>query len=45
MCLTNIAKSGFFSTDRTMEEYNNDIWHLTKTNPTWAKVKKVKKAE
>lgn len=28
--LINIAKSGFFSTDRTMEEYNNDIWRLKK---------------
>ena len=27
--LINIAKAGFFSADRTIEEYNNDIWHLT----------------
>ncbi len=26
--LVNIAKSGFFSSDRTIKEYNNDIWHL-----------------
>ena len=26
--LVNIAKSGFFSSDRTIEEYNCDIWHL-----------------
>ncbi|MBO8462704.1 MAG: glycogen/starch/alpha-glucan phosphorylase, partial [Firmicutes bacterium] len=26
--LVNIAKAGFFSSDRTIEEYNNDIWHL-----------------
>ncbi len=26
--LVNIAKSGFFSSDRTIEEYNRDIWHL-----------------
>ena len=26
--LVNIAKSGFFSSDRTITEYNNDIWHL-----------------
>lgn len=26
--LINIAKAGFFSSDRTIEEYNNDIWHL-----------------
>ena len=26
--LVNIAKAGFFSSDRTIEEYNRDIWHL-----------------
>lgn len=26
--LVNIAKVGFFSSDRTIEEYNRDIWHL-----------------
>ncbi len=26
--LVNIAKAGFFSSDRTIAEYNNDIWHL-----------------
>jgi starch phosphorylase len=26
--LVNIARSGFFSSDRTIMEYNNDIWHL-----------------
>ena len=26
--LVDIAKAGFFSSDRTIEEYNNDIWHL-----------------
>jgi len=30
MMLTNIAKAGFFSSDRTIEEYNRDVWHLTK---------------
>ncbi len=29
-CLINIAKSGYFSSDRTIEEYNKDIWHLNK---------------
>ena len=29
-CLINIAKSGYFSSDRTIEEYNKDIWHLEK---------------
>ncbi|HGI3579483.1 TPA: glycogen/starch/alpha-glucan family phosphorylase [Streptococcus agalactiae] len=24
----NIAKAGFFSSDRTIEQYNQDIWHL-----------------
>ena len=26
MMLINIAKAGFFSSDRTIEEYNRDIW-------------------
>lgn len=30
MCLVNIAKSGHFSSDRTIEDYVRDIWHLTK---------------
>ncbi|MGT2887151.1 glycogen/starch/alpha-glucan family phosphorylase [Streptococcus didelphis] len=25
----NIAKAGFFSSDRTIEQYNQDIWHST----------------
>ena len=28
MMLVNIAKAGFFSSDRTIEDYNRDIWHL-----------------
>ncbi len=28
MMLVNIAKSGFFSSDRTIAEYNRDIWKL-----------------
>ena len=28
MTLVNIAKAGFFSSDRTIEEYNKDVWHL-----------------
>ena len=32
MMLVNIAKAGFFSSDRTIEEYNRDIWHLSKGN-------------
>lgn len=27
--LINIAKAGFFSSDRTISEYNKDIWHLS----------------
>ena len=30
MCLINIANSGWFSSDRTISEYNRDIWHLSK---------------
>lgn len=30
MCLVNIAKSGYFSSDRTINQYNDDIWHLKK---------------
>ena len=28
MALVNIAKAGFFSSDRTIAEYNRDIWHI-----------------
>ena len=28
--LINIANAGYFSSDRTITEYNNDIWHLDK---------------
>jgi starch phosphorylase len=28
MSVVNTARSGRFSTDRTMEEYNRDIWKL-----------------
>ena len=30
MALSNIANSGAFSSDRTIEDYNRDIWHLKK---------------
>ena len=26
--IINIAHSGYFSSDRTISEYNRDIWHL-----------------
>ena len=29
MALVNIAKAGFFSSDRTIAQYNEDIWHLS----------------
>lgn len=29
MALINISKAGFFSSDRTIAQYNEDIWHLT----------------
>ncbi|MBK7238558.1 MAG: glycogen/starch/alpha-glucan phosphorylase, partial [Sterolibacteriaceae bacterium] len=28
MSILNTARSGWFSTDRTMREYNRDIWKL-----------------
>lgn len=33
MSILNCARSGKFSTDRTMEDYNNEIWKLTKVAP------------
>lgn len=35
MSIINSANSGKFSTDRTMEEYNNEIWRLEKINPQY----------
>ncbi|MCF6265857.1 MAG: glycogen/starch/alpha-glucan phosphorylase [Desulfuromusa sp.] len=29
MSILNSSRSGYFSTDRTMAEYNSDIWHLS----------------
>ena len=34
MSILNSAYSGKFSTDRTMEEYNDEIWKLEKISPT-----------
>lgn len=28
MCLVNIARAGYFSSDRTIREYNRDIWKI-----------------
>jgi starch phosphorylase len=33
MSILNTAASGRFSTDRTMQEYNRDIWHLVPVAP------------
>jgi starch phosphorylase len=33
MSILNTASSGFFSTDRTMHEYNEDIWKLKPVSP------------
>ena len=30
MAMLNVAKVGKFSSDRTIEEYAKDIWHLEK---------------
>ena len=30
-CLINIAKSGYFSSDRTIKQYAEDIWNLKPT--------------
>ena len=32
--LVNVAKSGFFSSDRTIREYDRDIWHLKRAKGT-----------
>jgi starch phosphorylase len=32
MSLFNIAKAGYFSSDRTIQEYNHDIWKINLTN-------------
>ena len=33
MSILNTAASGRFSTDRTMRDYNRDIWHLEAPEP------------
>ena len=32
MCLVNIAKSGYFSSDRTITQYAEEIWHIKPIN-------------
>ncbi len=34
MSILNTAHSGYFSSDRTIAEYNQDIWHLESIRPT-----------
>jgi glycogen phosphorylase len=28
MSVVNVAKSGYFASDRTIREYNEKIWHI-----------------
>lgn len=35
MCIRNIAASGKFSSDRTIEEYSKEIWDV---KPSWDKL-------
>ena len=37
--LINIAKAGFFSSDRTIAQYNEDIWKLNNAIPVIIKVR------
>ena len=30
MCIANIGSSGYFTSDRTIEQYVEDVWHLSK---------------
>lgn len=38
-CIHNIANSGYFSSDRTIEQYVHDIWHLKKLEADDSEVK------
>jgi len=33
MCLVNIAQSGYFSSDRTIRQYAEEIWHIKPVRP------------
>ena len=37
MAVINTAMSGIFSSDRTIREYNDNIWHLQPLNPSLSK--------
>ncbi len=45
MAITNTASSGKFSSDRTIEEYVRDIWHLEKVQLPAPEVKKTAAAQ
>ncbi len=45
MAITNTASSGKFSSDRTIEEYVRDIWHLEKAQLPAPEVKKTAAAQ
>ncbi len=45
MAITNTASSGKFSSDRTIEEYVRDIWHLEKVQIPAPEVKKTAAAQ
>lgn len=42
--LVNIAKSGYFSSDRTIAQYDADIWHLRPAAPAEAAAETVASA-
>jgi glycogen phosphorylase len=35
--IRNVARTGYFSSDRTVAEYARDIWHIQSTLPGWEK--------
>jgi len=45
MAVINTAMSGIFSSDRTIREYNDNIWHLKPISQKPEKAEKAEKAE